>query len=325
MPIAPCDYSPPRFCTNPDLLTIFTGAIRPAASLPYHRERISFGDGDFLDLDWLAGASNRLAIITHGLTGSSRGRHVSRMAQALHLRGWNVLAWNFLGASEEINRGIGWYHSGSSDQLRTVITHAVNQNRFASIALIGFSLGGNVTLKYLGEEEGAVPAAISSAVVFSVPCDLKACAYRLAAPRNRIYMRHFLKNLGAKLREKSRLHPTAIDLSGYDSIKNFIEYDERWTAPLHGFKSAEDYWRRSSSRRLIPAIKIPTTVISAHDDPFLPPDCFPVPEAQANPNLTLQIPRNGGHMGFIDSLGGGELWSERCAPTILEVGSERTT
>jgi hypothetical protein len=294
-------------------LTIYTGAIRPAASLPYHRERISFGEGDFLDLDWLTQDSTRLVIITHGLTGSSRGRHVSRMAEALFQQGFDVLAWNFLGAGEEINRGVGWYHSGSSDQLRAVINHAVHQDRFASIALIGFSLGGNVTLKYLGEDEGTVPAVISSAVVFSVPCDLKGCAYRLAAPRNRIYMRHFLKNLGAKLREKSKLHPAAIELAGYSAIKNFIEYDERYTAPLHGFTSAEEYWRRSSSRRFVPAIKLPTTIISALDDPFLSPECFPVPEAEANKNVALQMPRYGGHMGFADSWLGGSLWSERFA------------
>jgi uncharacterized protein len=321
MPIVSSSYEPPRFFKNPHLLTIYTGLIRSPAVLPFRRERIPFGSDDFLDLDWLTHDSKRLVIITHGLTGSSRGRHVSRMAKALHRRGFDILAWNFLGAGEEINRGLGWYHSGSSDQLRAVIAHAVALGRYESIALVGFSLGGNVTLKYLGEEGAKAPSLLTQAVVFSVPCDLKGCAYRLAEARNRIYMHHFLKNLGAKLGEKSARHPGAIDLTGYNNIKNFIEYDERYTAPLHGFKDAEEYWRLSSSRRYLSEIKTPTTIISAQDDPFLSPSCFPVPEVHASKYLTLEMPRYGGHMGFVESFLAKDLWSERRADQLLDVGA----
>lgn len=311
MPIVSSTFEPPRFFKNPHLLTIYTGALRPPVALPFRRERIPFGVADLLDLDWIERGSKRLVIITHGLTGSSWGRHVSRMAKALFERGVDVLAWNFLGAGEEMNRGLGWYHSGSSDQLRAVVAHAIASDRYRSISLVGFSLGGNVTLKYLGEEGNSFPSCIDQAIVFSVPCDLKGCAYQLAQTRNRLYMRHFLKNLGVKLREKAALHPGAIDLTGYEKIKNFIEYDERYTAPLHGFSSAEEYWRLSSSRRYLPSVRTPTTIISAQDDPFLSPSCFPVPEVHENTALTLEMPRYGGHMGFIDSLVAHESWSER--------------
>jgi predicted alpha/beta-fold hydrolase len=322
MPLTTSTYRPPRLFSNPHLLTLYSGAFRPAATPFYRRERLPYAGDDFMDLDWLEQNSKKLVIITHGLTGSSRGRHVSRLAVALAHRGLSVLAWNLRGASEEINRGLGWYHSGSSEQLRAVVRHALSYPQYESMTLVGLSLGGNITLKYLGEEGAAAPAKLAAAITLSVPCDLRSCALALAAPRNRIYMNHFLRCLGRKLREKAQLYPEAIDLQGYAKIKNFLEYDERYTAPLHGFKNAAEYWRLSSSRRFIPAIKLPTTIISARDDPFLAPECFPIKEAQTNRFISLEIPPHGGHLGFVESWSTPELWSEQRAAALIATSPE---
>jgi predicted alpha/beta-fold hydrolase len=243
------------------------------------------------------------------------------MAAALHRRGFDVLAWNFLGAGDHINRGVGWYHSGSSDQLRAVVRRALTIEQYHSISLVGFSLGGNVTLKYLGEEGVYVNPRLAGAVVFSVPCDLASCAAALAAPRNRIYMANFLSLLGKKLRAKAARHPGAIDLTGYRAICTFAEYDERYTAPLHGFRSAQEYWRLSSSRPFIGAIRLPTTIISARDDPFLTPACFPFSETVNHSCVTLEAPPRGGHVGFVDAWRSGDIWSERRTAELLALGT----
>lgn len=304
-------YRPPLLIHQPDALTIYAGAIRPAARAPYAREYLPIGADEHLELDWLRVGSPHLVIVSHGLTGSTRGVHVSRMAVALARRRLDVLAWNFLGAGESINRGVGWYHSGSSDQLRAVVNYALGHPTYRTVSLVGLSLGGNVTLKYLGEEGTAVSRRLARAIVLGAPCDLAGCAVTLAAPRNKIYMRRFLKLLGEKLRAKAALHPTAIDLRGYESIRDFIEYDERYTAPLHGFRSAADYWRGASSLPLLENIAVPTELISARDDPFLSPSSFPVAIAERHPYLTLEIPPAGGHLGFVERFSSFELWSER--------------
>jgi hypothetical protein len=232
------------------------------------------------------------------------------MVKALNRSGWDALAVNFRGCGGEPNRLARFYHSGDTDDLRFVIEHVQQGGLRNEVALVGFSLGGNVVLKYLGESGDKTHPIVSKAVAVSTPCDLASSSSRLASKANRIYMKRFMKMLAEKVREKARLLPGEIDDRDLEKIKNFREFDDRYTAPLHGFENALDYWTKSSSRQFIPNIKIPTLLINAKDDPFLTPECFPIHEAEQSRHFFLETPERGGHVGFINLGKQGRYWHE---------------
>lgn len=268
--------------------------------------RLDTGDGDFLGMDHYRAGNSRVGIISHGLEGSSRAPYVLGMVSALLVAGWDVIAWNFRSCGGEMNRLPRFYHSGETGDLHRVIQHALGD--YPEVALVGFSLGGNMMLKYLGEDPERVPEGVRAAVAFSVPCDLESSAGRLDRWENRIYTRRFLRSLRAKVQEKARLLPGIFEAAGAESVSSFREFDDQFTAPVHGFRDALDYWRKSSCRQFLPAISIPTLVANARNDPFLTPKCFPVKEAEENENLSLEMPTDGGHIGFRRR--GGLYWSE---------------
>lgn len=284
----------------------------------YIRERIDTPDGDFLDLDWSETGAARLAVVSHGLEGDSQRSYVRGMVRACNRAGWDALAWNMRGCSEEPNRQMGAYHSGRTEDLEAVVQYAFEKHRYEQLALIGFSLGGNLTLKYLGERGTAVDDRICGAVAFSVPCDLQAGAEHLARWSNRLYMKRFLRALRARVRTKVALFPGQLDDDGLDDIRTFREFDGRYVAPLHGFSSAEDYWQRCSCKPLLRNITCPTLLINAADDPFLPAACYPEYEADRNNNFFLEIPRYGGHVGFVSFNAQHLYWSEQQATAFLE-------
>jgi len=224
------------------------------------------------------------------------------MARALGRRGWDVAALNFRGCSGEPNRLLRSYHSGDTGDAAAVLARMAATD-YRDLALVGFSLGGNVTLKFLGEAPSALPDRLRVAAAMSVPCDLAASARRLARPTNRLYMRRFIRRLVEKIATKADRFPGQVRLTDYDGITNFEEFDDRYTAPVHGFASAADYWARASCLPFLPAIRVPTLVLNALDDPFLTTTCHPVAAAAANANLFLEIPRWGGHVGFIRPAG----------------------
>ena len=308
MPVLPSRFRPPSFLANGHAQTILPVLSPRRIVLPFTRARLELPDGDFLDLDWTRAGHDRLAILAHGLEGSSSQKYIRGMAQTLHAARWDVLAWNFRGCSGEPNRLPRAYHSGDTADLAAVIAHAAAD--YPRIALIGFSLGGNVTLKYLGE---APPhPAIVAAAAISVPLDLASSARKLDRQwSNRIYLRRFLIPLIAKIEAKARAFPGALNTDGLRAIRTFQEFDDRYTAPLHGFRDAEDYWKRASARQFLPRIALPTLILNARNDPFLTPDSFPFPEAEANPALFLETPESGGHAGFLDFAHGPQPWSER--------------
>ena len=175
---------------------------------------------------------------------------------------------------------------------------------------MGFSLGGNLTLKYLGEQGSQTNKAITGAVTCSVPCDLASGAEEMAKPSNKIYMKRFTRMLHEKIKAKMRIIPDRINDEGYNRIKTFKEFDDRYTAPLHGFRDAEDYYNRASCKQFIHKITIPTLLVNAENDPFLPQPCYPLREAEANPNFFLEMPKSGGHVGFISFNKRREYWFE---------------
>lgn len=311
--IARSSYTPPLLFANGHLQTILPTLIRKVAGVDYTRERIATPDGDFLDLDWLRTGARRLAVLSHGLEGSSTRHYMLGMARALSRAGWDVVAWNFRGCSGEPNRTISFYHSGATHDLHTVVEHAAGRDDYAELALIGFSMGGNLTLKYLGEGIFPIDPRINKAVVFSVPCDLASSAKKMASKANSIYMTRFLRMLHDKIRAKMEAWPGRLDDADYHRIRTFKQFDDRYTAPLHGFKSAADYYRQASCRQFLDRVTIPSLLVNARNDPFLSAACFPVEQARRSPWLHLETPRSGGHVGFLDFNGAGLYWSERRA------------
>ncbi len=322
MPVLPhSTYQPPRFLgRRPHLQSILPAKLRRVYGVAYLRERIDTPDGDFLDLDWSRIGAKRLVIVSHGLEGSSRRSYVMGMVRAFNAAGWDALGWNYRGCSGEPNRQLGSYHSGATYDLDTVVQHALPH--YDTVVLVGFSLGGNLTLKYLGERGADVDARIRSAVAFSVPCDLAAGSKKLAESGNRIYMWYFLRSLHKKVQQKMTMFPGEIDDANYNQIRTFADFDNRYTAPMHGFRDADDYWRRCSSKPLLTAIRIPTLLVNAQDDPFLPDACYPTKEAQASQHVTLEMPRYGGHVGFMSSKGGATYWSEERAVAFAHTTSD---
>lgn len=311
MPVIASGFVPPFGLGNGHVQTIL-GAVRPRkVDLVYDRERLELPDGDFLDLDWAHAGHNRLAILSHGLEGSSGDVSTRGMAASLKAAGWDVLAWNFRSCSGEANRLLRSYHSGETEDLGSVVTYAAQ--RYERIALVGFSLGGSVTLKYLGE---APPhPAVRSAAALSVPVDLASSARALDQRRgNWIYLRRFMKRLTVKVVAKAHRFPGQIDATGALGIGSFQEFDDRYTARMHGFRDAEDYWARCSSRPFLPNIRVPTLLLNALNDPFLTEESFPFPEAASSAWLTLETPASGGHLGFQDWQGS---WAERRVAEFL--------
>jgi uncharacterized protein len=311
--IARSSYAPPLLFANGHVQTILPTLIRKVPGVDYIRERIATADGDFLDLDWLRTGARRLAVLSHGLEGSSTRHYMLGMARAFSRAGWDVLAWNFRGCGGEPNRTVVFYHSGATHDLHAVVEHAAARGDYAEMALIGFSMGGNLTLKYLGEGLFPIDARIKKAVVFSVPCDLASSARKMAGAANSIYMTRFLRMLRAKIRAKMGSWPDQLDDAGYHQIKTFEQFDDRYTALLHGFKDAADYYRRASCRQFLDRVTIPSLLVNACNDPFLSASCYPVEAARRSPWLHLETPRSGGHVGFLDFNDDGLYWSERRA------------
>ncbi len=308
------NYSPPFILFNRHLETIYPALFRRVSIPVYQRERISTPDNDFLDLDWLKQGSQKLVILSHGLEGNSQRAYIKGMAKALFQGGFDVLAWNYRGCSEEMNRQIRFYHSGATDDLDVVIKHATGL-RYKAISLVGFSLGGNLTLKYLGEGRTR-PAMLSKAVVFSVPLDLHSSCLKISEPANWLYANRFLVSLKEKVNRKARTLPE-LRIAGLNKIKTLMEFDDLITGPIHGFKNALDYYAQCSSLRVVNAIQTPTCVINAANDPFLSPECFPVDLLKNHPAVHFVCPPRGGHVGFSEFGTKGLYWSERQAVAFL--------
>ena len=313
---APVHYRPPAWLRNGHVQSVWPSLFRKVAMPEPHTEVLSTPDNDELHLDWYRQGSDRLAILSHGLEGHSRRPYVLGLARALMLKGWDVLAWNFRSCGGAMNHQPRFYHSGATEDLHLVTSHALNQ-RYQNLALTGFSMGGNLTLLYLAQLGEHVDSRISRAVTYSVPIDLAGSADVLALPSRRIYMQRFLKDLHGKMQQKARIFPNLIDTSGFEKIRSFHEFDNRYTAPLHGFRDAQDYWASCSALPRLNDIRVPSLIINAADDPFLSPDCYPQSRDVLGPYVQMEIPKWGGHVGFVERSKEGYYWSERRALAFL--------
>lgn len=307
-------YSSPWFLFNSHLQTIYPALARRVPFIPFDRERIDTPDHDFLDLDWYRRKSGHLLIISHGLEGNSTRPYVLGMVQAALGRSMDVLAWNFRGCSGEINRLKRFYHSGDTGDLKHVIDYAARHD-YDHIYLLGFSLGGNVTLKYLGE--GDLHPKVRRAVGVSVPLDLESSCVKISRPQNWIYANRFLRSLKGKILMKHRNYPE-LDISLLRGIRTLMQFDDVFTAPLHGFSSAHDYYERSSSLPYLKQIPIPTLVLNAKNDPFLSLHCFLNARILQNELVSMESPDRGGHVGFAQFRKNGLYWSEERALDFLQ-------
>jgi uncharacterized protein len=300
-------YVPPFFLFNAHLETIYPALLRRISGVAFQRQRIDTPDGDFLDLDWLKRGSRHLVVISHGLEGNSHRAYIRGMAKACFDAGFDVLAWNYRGCAQEMNCRPRFYHGGATDDLETVVNHVLSLGTYDTLDLIGFSMGGNITLKYLGEKKR--PAAIRKAVAFSVPLDLHASCLKISRPENRIYARRFLKSLKLKITTKAALM-AGFDTTGIDAIKTLMAFDDRYTAPLHGFADAIAYYKDSSSLYYLQGIDRPVLIVNAQNDPFLSAECYPADQLKDHPWIRFEAPNRGGHVGFAQFSKNGLYWSE---------------
>ncbi|MCG7591740.1 MULTISPECIES: hydrolase [Halomonadaceae] len=312
---SPFTFRPTRWLPGGHLQTLYSPLFRATPRLQRHRERITLEDGDFIDLDWygLRGEATRCAILLHGLTGSSSSLYILGQQQALAQQGWQSVAVNWRGCSGEPNHRARGYHSGASEDLADIVTQLAARYPNKPLVAVGYSLGGNVLLKYLGETGSQ--SMLRAAVAVSVPFRLDHCAERIRHGFSRVYQARFLRGLRHYVESKQRAFRTQgreqelerlTSLETLDGMETFWDFDGRVTAPLHGFASAEEYYRRCSSAFFVSAIQVPTLIVHAQDDPFIYPHS--VPEADMIPEcVTLELWASGGHVGFIE----GAPWRPR--------------
>jgi predicted alpha/beta-fold hydrolase len=299
MPIIQSNYNPPLLFKSGHISTIYSGLVRRVDGLVQQRERLELADGDFLDLDWsyAASPSNRVVILLHGLEGNAHRPYIRGSAKQFNVCGIDACAVNHRGCSGEPNRLWRSYHSGATEDLEAVINHILKNKKYTNIYIMGFSLGGNMALKYLGEGR-SIPHEIKGAIAISVPCNLYGSLLELLKPKNKLYAKRFMKHLLEKLRAKQLLFPDRISDSDIAKINNLKDFDDIYTSRAHGFKNALDYYQKSSSLQFIHAIETPTLIINARNDSFLGDQCYPYKEAEQNNSVHFELPLYGGHVGF---------------------------
>jgi predicted alpha/beta-fold hydrolase len=294
--------------------------FRPMPAVAVRVERIELPEGDFVDLGWCDDAPPRsgapLALLLHGLTGGFESKYARGLARQLLARHWRVAILQFRGAGPEPNRLTRHYHQGDTQDLREILALLRRREPDAGLFAVGWSLGGNVLLKYLGEEGERTP--LAAAVAVSVPFKLRACAERLRTGFSRLYQRHLMSTLQAMIRRKHEKTPLPIDLDAVARSKDFFDFDSAATAALNGFRDADDYYERCSSARYLHGIRRPVLAIHAKDDPFMAPEI--VPEARRlPPGVTIELCERGGHVGFCAA--GPQLrprwWLEERIPQFL--------
>lgn len=280
--------------------TVWSHFFRRRPRPPFRRERWTTPDDDFLDLYFLEGAPDRPTVLMlHGLEGSARSSYIRGLAHALSEKGWGAVVMEFRSCGGEINRACRLYHSGETTDLAFTVDELDRRWPGRRLYLAGFSLGGNVIAKWLGDLGDAVPPQVAGAAVVSAPFDLARSADYFEQSLGGLYSRRFLRTLIPKAVEKARQHPGCMDIDRVRRSRSFEEFDTYATAPLHGFRDARDYWERCSSGPVLGRIRRPTLLLSTADDPFNPPWTLPRETADASPYLHPLFPDTGGHVGFV--------------------------
>lgn len=291
-------FQPLPFLSNPHIQTIFPALFRKSIAIAYKREKLTLADGDFLDLDWSRVGGTKLVILLHGLESNSQANYITRLVHFFNEKGIDTLSPNFRGCGGEPNRYFYTYHSGKTEDIQEIVNHVLAEKTYKEIAMIGFSLGGNMLLKWLGEKSNALNEQIKVAAAISVPCHLSSSSAKLSRSENVVYARRFLTSLKKKISLKRYQSPEWFNWEKLAVIKTIKEFDTIYTAPVNGYASADEYYEKNSCRNYLKNVEIPTLLLNALDDPFLSRHCMPFVEANANPKLFFHFTRKGGHVGF---------------------------
>ncbi|MFT6867120.1 MAG: putative alpha/beta-fold hydrolase [Cyclobacteriaceae bacterium] len=306
--------SRPFYMINPHWETIIPSLLYKGPKVGYQRERMELDDGDFLDVDYLCAGNSKCMVITHGLEGDSSRYYVKRTADYFHKLGWDIVAWNCRSCGGEMNRLSRFYHHGETGDMNHIVRSCLDAN-YESVVLFGYSMGGSMTLKYLGERKQ--DERIKGAVTFSVPCNLKDSSQTLKLKENQIYEKRFLKKLVEKMKIKAQIYPNLIDVINIDELRDFDEFHEKYTAPLHGFKDMEDFFESASCDQFLPNIYKPVLIVNALNDPMLGEKCYPIEIAEKSAFVYLEMPKLGGHTGF-SCLGEKYSWMEKRANDFIK-------
>lgn len=291
-------YAAPAWLKGAHAQTIWPLAIKGEMP-PLRRKRWKTPDDDFIDLDFLPGRADQpLVILFHGLEGSSRSHYARSLMREVHARGWNGVVVHFRGCSGEPNRLPRAYHSGDHNEVDWILRRFARKYPDVPRYAAGVSLGGNALLCWLGTRREEARGLISRAAAVSAPVDMLAAGHHLGEGFNRIYTRYFLSTMRPRARQKAESFPGRFDIHKALKARNLAQFDDAFTAPLHGFKGVEDYWKRASARPLLSAIAVPTLMLHALNDPFMPVEALPS-RCEVSPQVRLDFPAEGGHVGFV--------------------------
>lgn len=289
-------FKPAWWLKNPHLQTVYARFAGRKRFVSCQQEIVELPDGDFIDCRWAGGDVGPIVIILHGLEGSVESHYVKGMMRAALALGWRAVLVHFRSCGETLNRLPRAYHSGDTGDIHEFVTRLRAREPKTPLMAVGYSLGGNVLLKWLGETGKDNP--LVSAVAVSVPFDLDKSTRKMSQGMSWGYQQYFLNPLKKKILEKAQHHVFPFDMATLKSIVSIREYDEHVTAPLHGFKDAMDYYRQSSARIFMPHIQVPTLLIQSEDDPFMAPNTIPSPN-EVSPHVRMEVYEKGGHVGFV--------------------------
>ncbi|MFY0604305.1 MAG: alpha/beta fold hydrolase [Flavobacteriaceae bacterium] len=301
MPILISDFHPSIPFRNGHFNTVYRPLFMKETST-YERKRVTTWDHDFIDLDFSFVGSDTLVLLIHGLEGSSESKYMISASNEFNENGFDTVCFNLRGCSGEDNLLLSTYHSGKTEDVDFIVNYLLHHYTYKKLIIVGYSLGGNLTLKYMGEYADKIPSKVKAGIAISVPIDLASSGREMSTLKNKIYMEEFLKTLRLKVLEKAHKFPEyKLDKTALFKAKIFRDFDTLYTAPVFGFSSPEDYWEKASSKPYLSSIKKPTILISSLDDPFLSKECYPYEEADASDNFFLEATRYGGHVGYISS------------------------
>ena len=298
--------------------TIVPSFFRPCEMVDYRREVFHTPDEDEIYLDWAQAGeqqSDSLVIISHGLCGHTQRHYVLSLVKAFNAEGWDALAWNFRGTGGSPGIQMKITTNNSTNELDWIVRHAIAKG-YKRLFFSGYSMGGNLTALYFGREWQTLPPEVCGGAVFCATTDLVSCSDNFETGIGLKYAGHFLKSLAKLVQRKAEMFPCVVDPTGVEEIKSFMEFDNRYTAPICGFKNAMDYYTTASACRHYKKLRVPLLMVEPKNDPFLSGECYPVEEARQNRFLYLEIPKSGGHCGFITLRG--TWWPARRAVEFMK-------
>ncbi len=306
----------PRLYFNAWLETLIPYLTSGKNLVNYERERLELKDGDFIDLDWSKNGSKKLIVISHGFEGNSKDHFIQQSAEYFKEKSIDVLVWDYRSCSSDLNRLPRFYDHGDIDDLHEVITHATRFGSYNHVILLGFSMGGNFVINYLGS--GRQSTAVKCGIVFSTPMDLLAASRRLKHRLNKWVERSLIKKMKNKVIRKAEIFPESFDLRKISNIDSLEQLYEECLLPLHGISSMNEYFTKWSSSRFLSKIEIPLLIVNAQNDPLLSRNCYPYKTSANSENVFLETPRYGGHTGFSGKTNGKRWYLQRIDEFLSE-------